>query len=912
MRLGDLKVKTVWAWPGARWWRCDLHLHSPGSHDFADPQTDASAWVEAALTSGLDVVAVTDHNSAQFIDAVKEEPRVAGGVLVVLAGVELTSAEGVHLLALLSQAATADEVKGLLGATGVDAGKWGEADARASYSYFDCVELAASKHGAICIAPHADAIPTERNSCKASLLEGIGDSANLRRVLMSRCLLAAEVVADDETRHERLRGIGRGRREPGLSLVRFSDAHSLAQVGRRSTWIKMTTPSLEGLGLAFTDGARSVREHRADVDPNEPPALAIESIKIENARVAGRSAPLALPFNPWFNALIGGRGSGKSTVVEMLRLALGRQDDLPASMAAKFRDFARPYAHRDDLGALTDKTQIEVCYRKTGAHFRVLWATGEEPRLEEEEDGSWVEADGTVKQRLPVQIYSQNQIHEVAKDPLALLRIVDASADVDRASWADSHGSELANFLALRAQGRKLRLELSREQETQGALAEVAGKLSVFESNEHREVLAEYERRRRQARPIERRVEEMTLLAAQLRGTAEHVELEDIDQDVFEQADDTDRSLLDLIDDTKASIDRARAKIFEAVDVIENAARDLEARRDKTTWFTAVTKANEAYTALVSELRAADIGDPGEFAGLVDQREELRERLVDLDRRKADLAKLDIEDSASLDRLAELRRDLTDRRQAFLTVTLAGNDLVEVNLEALGDRDEATSSLRDLLGLEGSFEDDLDACVDDLFSSETGRRVALASLKTKLRAVAQGDDEAHTARDRRFLTRLKRLSPEDLDRLDAWFPEDRLHTRFAGSDGNFKPLDQGSAGEKNAAVLGFLLSYGDEPIVIDQPESDLDNRLISSLVVKSLLASKKHRQLVIVTHNPNMVVNGDAELVVAMDLPAGEVLISSTGGLQEDSVREEICDVMEGGRDAFEQRYSRIGRKSSA
>jgi hypothetical protein len=67
----------------------------------------------------------------------------------------------------------------------------------------------------------------------------------------------------------------------------------------------------------------------------------------------------------------------------------------------------------------------------------------------------------------------------------------------------------------------------------------------------------------------------------------------------------------------------------------------------------------------------------------------------------------------------------------------------------------------------------------------------------------------------------------------------------------------------------------------------------------------------VVTHNPNLVVNGDAEFVISLDIPAGEVKVQQSGGLQESDVREEICEVMEGGRDAFELRYSRIGRQST-
>lgn len=100
-------------------------------------------------------------------------------------------------------------------------------------------------------------------------------------------------------------------------------------------------------------------------------------------------------------------------------------------------------------------------------------------------------------------------------------------------------------------------------------------------------------------------------------------------------------------------------------------------------------------------------------------------------------------------------------------------------------------------------------------------------------------------------------------------------------------------------------------MVLDQPEDDLDNHLIYDLIVRQLREKKRHRQLIVVTHNPNIVVNGDAELVLALDVRSGQTRIAQRGGLQEQAVRDEICRVMEGGREAFELRYRRIGQGAS-
>ena len=142
----------------------------------------------------------------------------------------------------------------------------------------------------------------------------------------------------------------------------------------------------------------------------------------------------------------------------------------------------------------------------------------------------------------------------------------------------------------------------------------------------------------------------------------------------------------------------------------------------------------------------------------------------------------------------------------------------------------------------------------------------------------------------------------------CWWPQDLLRVKYSRNpqDGRFDNLEKGSAGQKAAAILAFLLSYGNEPLIIDQPEDDLDNALIYDLVVKQIKENKIRRQLFIVTHNPNIVVNGDAELVHVLKYKNGQVQIEQQGGLEDAAIRAEICTIMEGGREALEKRYKRM------
>lgn len=143
--------------------------------------------------------------------------------------------------------------------------------------------------------------------------------------------------------------------------------------------------------------------------------------------------------------------------------------------------------------------------------------------------------------------------------------------------------------------------------------------------------------------------------------------------------------------------------------------------------------------------------------------------------------------------------------------------------------------------------------------------------------------------------------------LLSWFPEDDLIIEFKNKSGNFQAIHKGSAGQKSATILSLLLSFGDEPLILDQPEDDLDNSLITDLIVEKVKERKTHRQIIVVTHNPNIVVNGDSEKIISLD-NRGVIQVSSHGALQTKEVRSEVCKIMEGGIQALEKRYNRMIR----
>ena len=152
---------------------------------------------------------------------------------------------------------------------------------------------------------------------------------------------------------------------------------------------------------------------------------------------------------------------------------------------------------------------------------------------------------------------------------------------------------------------------------------------------------------------------------------------------------------------------------------------------------------------------------------------------------------------------------------------------------------------------------------------------------------------------------------EELDLLPT--TSIRLNTAPTGADPVWQSLEELSTGQKATAVLLLLLLESDAPLVVDQPEDDLDNRFITEGVVPRMREEKRRRQFIFSTHNANIPVLGDAELIMGLT-PSGEaehgkatIRPEHVGSIDALAVRELVEDILEGGKEAFETRRRKYG-----
>ncbi len=913
---------TDWKWNGSRWWKFDFHVHTPVSDDYGKGPDQATLkqrtpreWLLDYMRIGIDCVAITDHNTGKWVDQLKTALRELQSeqpdgfrTIHVFPGMEVSVNGGIHVLAIFDPSKTTSDLDALRGAVEYQENP-GRSNGVTRKSFVEVVGAVASA-GGISIPAHVD----EDNG----LFQVTGTT--LQQALDCEDIFAMELLNPAYQKPQSYID-----KSLCWTEIRGSDAHHPSgNVGQRYpgshfTWVKMGSPSIEGLRLALLDGPLSIRRSdQGAEDPNEHAPLVLESIEVSKARFLGQSKSFAIGLNPWLNSLIGGRGTGKSTVVEFLRIAMRREDELPDDLKAEFEKYERVYPDREDGGLLTNDAAIRVIYRKNGSRFRVQWnPAGDLEPIEQEADGDWRRAEGDIRQRFPVRIYSQKQIFQLAKTPLALLRVVDEAPEVDRHSWAERWKEDEGRFLSLRAKAREIAAGLAEEPRLRGELDDVKRKLAIFEQAGHADVLKSFQKRSRQQRDVAAWEEGWTGAGEQLRKVAAEIVPDLLDETTFDPDSAVDTELHEHATKVHDRLDEIRKAVEVLASQTDEVLAEWRKSRGESSWKQSVDAAAQAYQELRENLAREGAGDPAAYGEFVQRRQVIEQRLKELDERKKQVEELKEQADTHLQRLVKIRRELTESRRKFLNDVLSENRYVRIQVVPYGARETVEAEFRRLLQREDrGFEKDIGSpggggLLGELYRNSNGTEGIeqnLANIKDKVRKIALDQYDAGTVADRRFATLIGKLPPEAIDRLDLWFPEDSLDVQYSttGDGRHFRSIQEGSPGQKTAALLAFLLSYGEEPLILDQPEDDLDNHLIYDLIVTQLREVKSHRQVIVVTHNANIVVNGDAELVVALSARGGETQKECDGCLQESLVRKTICTVMEGGSKAFEQRYRRI------
>jgi energy-coupling factor transporter ATP-binding protein EcfA2 len=913
----------------ARWYKCDLQMASPRG-GFRLPNADlASAdgrraaardYVGLVRAAGLDVFAITDHNDTQMLEEMRYAARESG--ITMFPGMELSTgsgSDGVHLL--------------LLGDPNADIAELSNSWRHAAGFTVDHPPFYQGRHvpsprsfieildnlpeDTLAIAPHV------LNENGIASRQSIQEQSLRWRCLHHDRLEAIEVGSptgsagwNDQFRQRELEDFPLLQR---IAFVSTSDAYLPGDIGAY-TWIRMREPSLDGLRQAFLDHeARVICDWspRGSTDPNEVSHGFIDSLSLQG--LATSAEALSVNFDPRVNVIIGSRGSGKSTIVEGLRALYGRDAQLPDAIATE--------SDRYQASVFGDATLMSGYSEAiSGSSDVATWTRDGETTTK---DGQSLLAVRVVTQKELFERTSGSALRRQSPSSNMLALVDEALDDAEVAAELLGNGYDVSTARAQIAEADlsekqtdyvqtvMRRLELERRSAERPALmtriGELKRKISALEDEGEREQLADANAVLAVAATITRYDAAVGAWIENLRSQQmppRPVDTEEFAKELTE--------LADVATTLKESIETAIA-------AAENARAGQATSRGNPggPYAVALEQARQVQDAYRKKL--VDLGvEVGQYDSLKVELETSRAQVLAIDEAVTRLPTVLQQERRAWEALDKVRLHQTEARRKFLELVSARVPTLRFLVLRGGDPTAWKTAVHQDLGLrQNDHQDSLDALARWLWvaGDEKARAANFASWQSAL----LGNDYSQLCGglSASFLGRLQRASESVRVNLASRSADDALETSFLkeGADpsepASWQRVTDGSPGQRSAAMLAFILSYGDQPLVLDQPEDDLDSKLVSDLVVSNFRTARWHRQLIVVTRDANVPVNVDAEQVIVLESIAGCLRVKTdvdgphVGPIDAPYVRQDIQNLLEGGVRAFINRERRYDNELS-
>lgn len=925
---------------GAHYRRCDFQVHSPRDLQWtgAECVTDedrmayAARLVEAARTKGLDAIAITDHHDMAFIPYVKRAalletdasgaPLSSDQRLIIFPGIELTLAVPCQAILILDADFEENRFSAVLTALAINpapetTSKTAQTERLENIQSLKALKEKLDEH--TWLRDRYIVFPNVTGEGKFSLLRN-GMMAKYKEMPFVGGYVDGTVGDLKQGPISILAGKDKAWGNKRIACIQTSDnrREDHANLGAHTSWIKWAKPTAEALRQACL-----AQESRVSHEQPKIPSVVISGISVSNSQFIG---PVDLALNPQYNALIGGRGTGKSTILEYLRWTLCDQPP-----ATDDPDAPNYQSRRSRL--------IENTLKPSGATIDVTFVVNDVIHVvrRDSKDGSLLVKVGADEMRscneaevralLPVQAYSQKQLSDVSV-----------------------RSDELARFITA-----PIRMELAH---LDRRIAEKAERIRQTYANRRRlqTLTAEIARRTLEARSLQ---EQADAIRNSLSG------LSDDDRKLLNQGKSYDaaqeaiegwlndlRSITDGLSDVSAEI---TASLEQATPPTEAPEANLlnAAFREYTTL---MTNAKQVVETLIAQTRRPDESSPGTpwaewqqklqafrgaYEAAVKRSSTHRERMEQLQAIEARLLAFQKDTTRLNDEIKSLKtaddiykserqswhelkleRDgLYDTQCQRLTESASG--AIRAHVKRYADASEFVDRLRESLSGSNLRRERLEGIGEAIITADDPHeRWARILDDLELLATYEPDQEGSERRPETPALTAAGLPAGDLDRIarrlsaDDWLSLSLTDIKsepvfeYRARESDYIPFKNASAGQQATALLKTLLNQQGPPLLIDQPEEDLDNPVMQE-IVEQLWSAKQKRQIIFVSHNANLVVNGDAELVVWCDYrKAGDQSggkIAGEGAIDVPEVREAIKRIMEGGEAAFNLRREKYG-----
>lgn len=923
---------------GAHFHKCDFQVHSPrdirwtGVEAITDDERKeyARSLIIACRRKQLDAIAITDHHDMLFAKYVRqaaiEETDESGlpipekNRIVVFPGMELTLSLPCQAL-ILFDADFPDDMFSLvtttLAITPSDSSQSRTAQVqRLEINSLDELKKLLDKHeylkGKFIIFPNV----SEGGS--STILRG-GFSNHYKSMHCVGGYVDGNISQFGKGNSGIVAGKNKEYGNKKIAVFQTSDnrRYDHADLGRDTTWVKWSKPTAEALRQAcLADKSRLSQE------APQLPQLYITEISISNSKFLG---PLNLDFNRQFNAIIGGRGTGKSSILEYLRWALcdesvSNDDDESIDYQAKRKKLIEKTLLNLDANIQVGfiKNDVKHTLRRSASDNSISLKIGE---------GEFEKAtQEQVRSILPTQAYSQKQLSSVGVKIDQLLRFIEAPVqeklnNIERArnqlkQEIRQEHAQLERFKLLNKNKDQLQkdiISLAEQSEN------IRKKLIGF-SDEDSQLIAQ-----KSAVDEEKYISEYwkheldTLLQS-----IEKLEIDCSDRPRKEKPsqlinDQSINSLFDVLGkayiDVKSLVEQAKAilkqtitpgsAVFSQFELLNKAHTDFE------------TKYNQA-----KERSKAHQSTLTQLENIEKRLNELKNEVSRIEAEIESLGDVNSNFSALFDRWFSLGKEVAEQLSGQCNqLTALSDGMIRATLESNSDFSAVLGHLQKIIkGTNLRFnkiEELITAITTSENTIEKWREVLL-----EIESIIPLDNEQPRKDLYEVLNIKAHLSETDIQKLSLKIKaQDWLELvlapikslpkfEYRAREKDYIPFEDASAGQQATALLWALLNQDGPPLIIDQPEDDLDSQIIIK-IVEQVWKAKGKRQLVFSSHNANLVVNGDAELVVCCDYrtvgeqSSGQIKIQ--GAIDIHDVRMEITQVMEGGIEAFKLRKDKYG-----
>lgn len=877
----------------ARFFKCALQVNPAGYIKYRGAQQTLSEdeynqqLLNAAIEAGIEVVGLADHGSVDGVDKLRSLFSQNG--IVVFPGFEIASSEKIHFVCLFGESKSSQELERILGSLRLLDPQDGIRPSRLSAEQLidEVTQL-----GGFIFAAHC----TNDN--------GLLKIGQMNHVWQHKSLLAAQIpgsvedlkgVESDYYRRVFLNKDPNYRREREMAAINAADVAKPEDIKNpgASCLIKMTRPCFASFKQAFLDAGSRVR---LNSEKPENFASAIERVRF----VGGYLDGVDIELSEHLNAVIGGRGTGKSTLLECIRFAMDLE---PFGKEAKSKHDA---ILKNNLGK--ESGNVELIVRSATMHgrkFKVSRKYGNLPFV--------VDDQGNVMPYKPIdllpgiELYGQNEIYEMTRDPHSRNQLIERFLEGDHANFDTTIVKVLSSLKNNResiSRAIQQKADIETDVERLPKLQDQARQFQALGLDEKLKIIPKLEKEKQLC---ERLTEEMERVGEAI------VTLKDSLPDTTFLSDAALGELphADHLKQQRLLLEQLTNKLTQAIAELE------QMKQEATIGLAPLQKQIQSAIAGEEQLLESAFKDipasqgktgrqiGAEYQSLLKQIEQIRPKQTLLQNRQSQIDELYNQRKKFL---LELAQETSARSSAMQKSVKSLNRKLEqkvrLKLQSEGNRQVFVDFLEGCK-LEGVGAKKLAWVLEEDFST--------ANLAATIREGEQALKQNNWGLTPAVIQALCGMTESQLLQLEEILLPDtmaiELNVTHGEREANFRPIDDLSTGQQCTAVLHLLLLDNQDPLILDQPEDNLDNAFIAERIVSELRRAKLVRQFLFATHNANIPVFGDAEWigVLSVDDNKGRILPEQQGAIDVPAIQQLSAEILEGGKSAFNQRREKYG-----